>query len=261
MSASPPVPHIRVGLALGGGVVRGLAHIGVLSVLLQAGVTVDYVSGSSVGSLVGALLAAGIPLSEIISLSQRLRWYHFLSPDWPWRGLLSIARMESWLVKMLGDLTFADLELPLAVVTTDLENGEPYAIQEGRLAPAVRASCSVPGFISPVKLNGRILGDGSLVDTIPVNVLREMGADYVIGVDIMRTKLHRAWGFLGYGYSALETLVRHAGGGLAQADCLISPDLGGSSYLNFSRGPDLIARGERAARELSPQICSALGLE
>lgn len=261
MTNAPPASKTQVGLALGGGVVRGMAHVGVLSVLLQAGIPIEFVSGSSVGSLIGAIYAAGTPLPDIVNRSQRIRWRHFASPEWPWRGLFKFAGLERWLVDLLGDLTFADLDLPLAVVTTDLETGEPYVIRSGPLAPAVRASCSVPGFISPVNLDGRILGDGSLVDTVPVKVLREMGADYVIGVDIMRTKLHKAWGFLGFGFAALETLVRHAGGGLFQADCLISPDLRGSTYLNFSRGADLIVRGERSAQEVLPQIRSALGLE
>ena len=240
---------------------RGLAHVGVLSVLIQAGVPIDYVAGSSVGSLIGAILASGGSLPEIVSRSKSIRWQHLVSPDWTGRGMLSFARMERWLVELLGDLTFADLNLPLAVVTTDMETGEPCVFREGRLAPVVRASCSVPGFIAPVDLGGRTLGDGSLVDTVPVGVLREMGAEYVIGVDILRTKLRKTLGVIGYGFAAMETLVRHAGGGVAAADCLISPDLGGATYLRFSKAPDLIARGERAAQERLPEICAALGLE
>jgi NTE family protein len=131
-------------------------------------------------------------------------------------------------------------------------------IKEGKLAPAVRASCSVPGFIIPIRLNGRLLGDGSLLSSVPVSAAREMGADYVIGVDLFRTKLRTRWAALGFGFTALEILVRHAGRGVETADCLISPMLSGATYFRFAKAKELINLGEEAAKEKIPMILKAL---
>jgi NTE family protein len=232
----------RIGLALGGGAVRGLAHLGVLKVLLRAGIPIDCVSGTSVGSLIGAAYCAGMALERMEEIAAQIGWRQVASLTWPAQGFVTFAKMERWLVALLGDLVFADLATPLAIVATDLDNGQPVILREGRLAPAVRASCSIPGIVAPVKMNGRLLGDGVVVDNVPVAAARDL-ADYVIGVDICRPEYQRRLGPLGIGFAALETLARHAGEGVRAADCLISPDL---------------ALGARAAEEKLPLIHAAL---
>lgn len=249
---------VKVGLALGGGVVRGMAHIGVLSVLEDSGITIDCVAGTSAGSLVGAIYCAGYSASIIKEHAMRLRWWHLLRPVWPSQGFFSFALMERWLVRAVGDLTFDQLKKPFVAVATDLERGAPVWLQQGRLAPAVCASCSVPGIFTPVRINGLVLGDGSLADTVPVDVLRQMGADYVIGVDIFVPSIRRGWGALGMGVNALEILVERAGGGIDRADCLIAPALRGESYVRFSRRERIFRLGEQAAREKLPSILSDL---
>jgi NTE family protein len=122
----------------------------------------------------------------------------------------------------------------------------------------VRASCSVPGFVTPLEIDGRLLGDGSLADTVPVDILREMGADYVIGVDIFTSSIRPRWGPFGMGFTAMEILVQRAGGGIDTADCLISPRLGGETYLRFSKRERLFKLGEEAAEEKLPFILQAL---
>lgn len=251
----------KVGLALGGGVVRGLAHIGVLWVLEKAGVPIDFVAGSSAGSLVGATYCAGLSVEEIYSFGLRMQWWNLARPTWPVRGFVNFEPLGRWLISLIGDLQFNQLNLPYAAIATDLDSGKPVKLCEGRLVPAVQASCAVPGFVEPVKINGRWLGDGSLSDTVPVSILREMGADYVIGVDIFTSSIRPRLGAFGMGFTALEILVQRAGGGIDEADCLIAPKLGGKTYFRFSKRQEMFALGQEAALERLDCIREALDLE
>ncbi len=248
----------RIGLALGGGVARGLAHIGVLNALSEAGIEVDLVAGSSAGALAGALFSSGLPVKDVSLLASTLNWFRIARPVWPTSGVISFDPLRKWLVATLGDLTFEDLHLPFAVAVTDLESGEAIYLRSGKLAPAVCASCVIPGFVSAERINGLLLGDGTLVDAIPVNILRQMGADYIIGVDLFRPKLRRAWGPVGFGFSALEIILRRTGDGLEKADCLISPALSGETYFNFGKAKHLIKLGRQAAEAKIPEILAAL---
>ena len=247
----------RIGLALGGGVARGLAHIGVLSVLERTGVTIDCVAGTSAGSIMGAAYCAGLGLERIREEAARLRWHHIASLVWPSRGLFSFDKLERWAVNKLGDITFADLKIPFAAVATDMRTGEPVVLCKGRVAPAVRASCSFPGLVTPIELEGRLLCDGFVSDILPVSAVRAMGADYVIGVDILAPAIRPYLGALGYGIVGIEIMAQRAGQGCEQADCLISPDLAGVSYLRLDH-KKLIALGERAAEEKLSIIQAAL---
>jgi NTE family protein len=248
----------RVGLALGGGVMRGLAHVGVLTVLKREGIPIDVVAGTSAGSLIGALYCAGLSIEDLTALALRLGWWHIARPVFPLRGLITFLPMERYLVKLIGDLGFADLRVPLAAVATDLGRGEPYVMCEGRLAPAVRASCSVPGLVTPVEMDGRVLCDGGISNNLPVDVARSLGADYVIGVNLFDPLYRQPRSIFSMGFAAVETLVRRAGGGLSACDCLISPDLIGASYVRVSRKVDLIQRGAAAAELQLPALRAAL---
>src|SRR3990172_8242467 len=187
-----------VGLALGGGVVRGLAHIGVLAVLEREGIPIDLVAGSSVGSVIGAGYSAGIKLDRLIEFSRQMNWLSIARPVWPVRGLVSFERLERLLIGEIGDISFADLKVPYAAVATDLHTGEMVVIQHGRVASAVRASCSVPGIVEPALVDGRLLVDGNYSNSTPVSVVRDMGAEYVIGVDIFTPTLRHYLGPVGY---------------------------------------------------------------
>jgi NTE family protein len=249
---------LRIGLALGGGAVRGLAHLGVLAVLDRERIPIDCVAGTSVGSLVGAAYCAGLGVEQLNQIAVLAGWRTIASLTWPVQGFVSFAKLERWLTRLLGDPDFEELKIPFVAVATDLENGQPVWLREGRLAPAVRASCSIPGVVPPVKMDGRLLGDGGISDNLPVAAVRALGADYVIGVDICRPALRQRWGPPGIGFTALETLVQRAGGGLEAADCLISPNLSGFSYVKFSQRKDLIARGIQAAEQQLSLIQSVI---
>jgi NTE family protein len=250
----------RVGLALGGGVVRGMAHIGVLSVLEEAGIPIDFIAGSSAGSVVGAIYATGGGAEYLLGLAISLRWWRLIRLVWPRRAFLSFQPLGDWLVRELGDVRFSDLKTPFTAVAADLNSGEPIYLSEGRLAPAVVASCSVPGIFEPAEIGGRILGDGCLAETLPVKILRQMGADYVIGVDIFSASFRTHWGPIGMGFNALEILLRRSGGGIADADCLIVPNLKGKTYLRFSKKEELFALGRDAGIEKLERLRSDLQL-
>jgi NTE family protein len=238
----------KIGLALGGGAVRGFAHIGVLQVLEDANIPIDMVSGTSVGSVIGALYCAGMPLSMIEKIAVDVNWWQFARPTLSRDGLVSFAPLEKWLESQLGPLYFEDLATPLAITATDMLTGSTVVFDSGPLAPAVRASCSVPGLVTPVRQNGRILCDGAISDNVPGDVLYERGADFVIGVDVFRSAYKRPLhlGPLGRGLTAVEILVRQSGAGLKNVDCLISPELSGFTYTRFSKRKELIELGRLA---------------
>lgn len=245
-------PRKQIGLALSGGAARGLAHIGVLSVLVRNHVPIDCVAGCSAGAILGAIYCAGMSMSQIQALACHISWRRFVTPVKSDAGFLSLEKLERWLIMLLGDLEFADLDLPFAVVTMDMISGERVVIQEGRIARAIRASCSVPGIVTPVTIDGRLLGDGGVVDNLPVDVARDLGADFVIGVDVFEPHYRRARGLFGKGLTTLETLVRNSGGGVGRADFLITPRTAGKTYIRFSHYKELIALGEAAAESSLP---------
>jgi NTE family protein len=248
----------RIGVALGGGVARGAAHVGALLALERAGIPIDVVTGTSAGALVGALYCGGIRPARILEFMGRFGWRQIARPVFPLEGFVSFRPLERWLEETIGPLTFADLYRPLAVVATDLESGEPVTLNSGAVAPAVHASCAVPGFVVPVRLNGQRLCDGGVSCNLPVAQARALGADYVIGVDVCPHAVRRRWGPLGVGLFALENMVRRTGGGVEAADCLICPALAGQSFINFRKARGFAALGECAAEVRLPAIRAAL---
>jgi NTE family protein len=248
----------RVGLALSGGVARGPAHLGVLLALERGQGPVDLVVGASAGALAGALFCAGVPLSVVAERLVDFSWLAIARPVWPCRGWVSFDRLERWLISVIGDRRLEDLPVPLAVVATDLELGEPVVLRDGPLARAVHASCAVPGIAEPVVINDRELGDGGVSLNLPAPVARQMGAGYVIGVDLFRPVLRRRLGPFGYAALALENYVRRSGGGLDACDCLICPDLAGASYFRFNRREEMVRLGEQAAQAQLPVIRAAV---
>ncbi len=254
-------PRKKIGLALSGGVARGPAHVGVLTVLEREGIPIDYVAGASAGAIVGAAYCAGIPMTDIRQLALKTGWRKTAMFTLSRHGLLSFARIETIIDETtMPGLHIEDLATPFTAVVTDLEKGEQKFLQKGPLGPAVRASCSVPGLITPVKINGRLYCDGGVSDNLPVDAVRAMGADYVIGVDLF-VPIYRKWlGFFGAANAALQTLVRQAGGGYKSADCLIVPDISGHNFLDFSESKteQYIRAGEEATEAALPLIKAAL---
>ena len=179
--------HKRVGLALGSGGARGWAHLGVLQVLREKGIQVDCIAGTSMGAVVGAFLAAGRE-DALLDLALHLDWKRLRQFFWEVSlsrsGLTDGRRMLEETRILLGIREFRELSLPFRCVATDLNTGSEVILGSGNLLEALRASISIPGVFSPVWVGKRLLVDGGLVNPVPVNVVREMGAQIVIAVDV-----------------------------------------------------------------------------
>lgn len=246
--------NMRVGLALMGGSVRGLAHLGVIEVLLREGIPIDFIAGTSVGSLIGAAFCTGMPLDEIMALSKKITWLKIVRPYWGTEGIVSFRGIRTLIDEFFNSPKFEDLNIPFAVVATDIDTDRGVVISQGKLGPAVEASCSVAGLVAPVHWNGMRLADGIFVNAVPVSVVQDMGANYVIGVDVFQPVIRPRWGFLSHLINAFEIVMRHSGGGLESADCLISPDIGGYTYQRFSKRDQLIDMGRQAAESQVEEI-------
>jgi len=186
----------KVGLALGSGAARGLAHIGVLEVLEKEGIPIDMIAGTSAGAAIGALYAQGKAASQIKKLFLDLGWKK-LAPlidlSLPKTGFIKGKKIQDLLESHIGgDLQFSDLKLPFACVTTDIDTGEEVVIDHGSVTEAVRASISIPAIFTVVKREGSYLVDGGLVNPVPVSVVRQMGADFIIAVNVIPDVLDRA---------------------------------------------------------------------
>jgi len=179
----------KVGLALGGGAARGIAHIGVIKALHQYEIPIDAIAGTSAGSLVGGLYAAGLPIDTLVEQAKQLKWSDFASFHLSRMGMFSSRPIEQFVRKWIGNLTFQELKIPFAALATDLLTGEGVILNEPdlQLALAIKASASFPGVYEPTEINGRFLCDGGASGNVPSSVVREMGVDVVIAVDVIPT--------------------------------------------------------------------------
>lgn len=264
MSAGDRSSPKRIGLVLSGGAALGAAHIGVLQVLEAHRIRPHYVAGSSAGSAVGALLCAGVPLAQIESLALDLRWGKLGKVVRPRRGFFDGSRLEEYLIQLVGDLAFEDLEIPLAVAAADILTEELVILREGRLAPAVRASCAVPGIFTPVQYGDRLLVDGGLINNLPVSAVRDMGAEFVIAVDLSAPLVGRRGtprSMLDMWILTLATLVRNLHREAELADVIITPAVGEFNPADLSRIPAIIERGREAAEEILPFVLEYLDPE
>ena len=178
----------KVGLALGGGAARGMAHIGVLEILEKGRVPIDMIAGTSAGAFVGALYAQGKSTRELKKLAISWNWKQraqAIDLALPRSGFIAGHRIKKLLKSIIGDVSFDELKIPFACVATDVMTGEEVVINQGSVLEAVRASISVPIIFSVVKYGGRYLVDGGLVNPVPVSVLKDMGADFIIAVNVM----------------------------------------------------------------------------
>ncbi|MGC9398732.1 MAG: patatin-like phospholipase family protein [Anaerolineae bacterium] len=174
----------QIGLALSGGGVRGLAHIGVLEFLEEEQIPIAYLAGTSMGGIVAGLYAAGVPIEKLKQISATMGVLDFATPDPNRYGLLGHKKMQAFFAETLGsaDVTFADLAIPTTLIAVDLESGEMVHLNEGPLIPAMLATSAVPLIFGPVRHKDRWLIDGGTINNFPFDVVRTMGADRVLGV-------------------------------------------------------------------------------
>ncbi len=254
----------KIGIAFSGGATHGAAHVGVIQVLEQYGVFPTIVAGTSAGAIVGAAYAAGANADEMSKLMHKLKWPSLIRVAL--RNTLSVfdtGPMEEFIKTEIGDFTFEQMSRKFACVACDLMKGEKVVFSSGPVAEAVRASAAVPSLFSPVRLGGKFLIDGGAVDNLPVDIVREMGADYVIGVDLSTSvTLKKEPRNLFEVLMAFSTLVQSRASmpDPKRMDCWIAPRVDDLSAWTFSDARKLEERGRLAALKVIPQLQRDLGL-
>jgi NTE family protein len=261
------VARIQVGLALGGGAAWGWAHIGVLSVLEEAGLPIDMICGCSMGSVIGALHCAGYSVKQLIDIANhwRTRTRRFI--EWRfWRmALLNEKRLCRVFRRYFGDRLVNQAEIPFWANAVDIQTGKEIAVQSGSLVECVRASVAMPGLLPPVNRKAHLLVDASIMDPVPVRLLRGMGCHFAIGVNALakfesqRINTH-------YPFNAFDVMSRcvsitghEIGQARAEqaADIVFTPALGDITMLQFSRSAEIIERGRKTANEHLPAILAS----
>jgi NTE family protein len=257
-----PAERPRVGLALAGGFARGLAHIGVLRVLREAGIPIDCVAGTSVGALIAASYCSGVPLEEMERIGAVTTFADFGRWTPSWLGLATNQRMEKYFARFTSIKTFEELRTPLAVATTDINAGVSVYYSHGPIMPPIRASCAYPGLFLPIQYDGRTLVDGFLTSPVPVEGALLLGADIVIAVYLEAGSLSQPRTFTDVLSRAFTIVQRHSDlAWRTQADVVIEPDVKPFVWDDFSKTPQMVAAGEAAALAALPQIRAALRKE
>ena len=219
-SARGKVASRRVGIALGGGSLHGIAHVGVLKAFAEKGLKIQFITGTSVGAIFGVLAAAQLPQSAIEQIAHRIEWPNvLLNLSWSGKGLMQNDKLRTLIDKALGNRMLEQLPIPFGAIATDVATGERVIIRKGPAGAAISASSSIPVIFAPVKFDGRDLVDGGLTEPVPVIAVREMGADIVIGVDVaFRPSEEKVQGLTGVAFQTMQIManalineqIRHA---------------------------------------------------
>ncbi|MDE2247946.1 MAG: patatin-like phospholipase family protein [Xanthomonadaceae bacterium] len=258
--APPPPAPIKIGLALGGGAAKGFAHIGVIKMLEASGIHPAVVAGTSAGSVVGALYASGMDAFQMQQVAfgldeAKIRDVRLFSG-----GLVRGKALEDYVNQLVNQQPIERLKLPFAAVATELETGQRTVFVRGNTGQAVRASCSVPGVFEPVSIRRKHYVDGGVVSPIPVDAARQLGADFVIAVDISaRPDGGNPQGMLNIVGQSITIMGRQlARQEIARADVVIRPDLSGIGPTDFEQKNLAILAGEKAALAAIPAIRAKL---
>jgi NTE family protein len=257
LEPAAPAARPKIGIALGGGFARGMAHIGILKVLEEEGIEVEMLAGTSVGAVIGALYCSGISAKEMEEVAALVRFSSIARYTLSRYGFCSNDRLGAFLRKILKVRTFEELKRPLAVTATDFVTGKGVVFRSGPLIDPVRASCAYPGMFLPVNVDGKLLVDGMLAHPVPTVPLREMGADRVIGVYLSSqwTNLkgpRHVFDVIGQCFSIAQEKMSSLW--QSSADLVLVPDVSGFSYDDFARAPELVKMGEAVARAALPKI-------
>jgi NTE family protein len=246
----------RIGIALSGGSALGIAHIGALKSLSEHQIPIDCIAGTSAGAIVAACYAFNVPLSKVLEKARKLSWYSLSNFSLSTMGFISNASLGNMVHEFLGDVNIEDATIPLAIVATDIETGERVVFTKGSLIDALKASACIPGIFIPVKVGGRLLVDGSLVDNLPLDVLDALGATVKIGVNVNR------WISRGRPKNPLDVVVKSLEIATAYRrssqgnEIIIEPHLEPFSASDFRKADQLAAEGHRAATQRIKEIQS-----
>jgi NTE family protein len=274
--------EIRVGLALSGGGARGLAHIGAIKALERAGIPIDCLTGSSMGGVIAAAYACGLSTEELEeeagSISRIRQFLRLADPGIPNAGLLRGQRLQAYFENRLGKRTFADLDRPLALVAVDLNSRQEVVMREGPISVALRATTALPGLFMPLEMDGMRLVDGGVLNNLPVDVARMMGAKVVIAVDVepdpedipgswetmsrwMPSGLARTFVVLDQTTRLMMRVIQEAKMQQYPPDVIIRPILpsGINVIAGYKRVAELVAAGEKATEGMLSEIQTKLG--
>ena len=255
-------PEPRIGLALGGGFARGIAHVGILRVLEREHIPLHCITGVSAGAVVAAAYASGVAADEIGAIGRGMRFCDVARWSISRLGFAGSERMVAFLEKLLRKTRFEDMRIPLGVVATDLRSGKPFAFRDhGDVAPAIRASCSYPGLYRPFELDGRTFVDGAMTIEVPAQLASAMGATHVIAACIPNQdesfQPHHMFQVIGRCFEIMmsqneECWRRHS-------DVVIVPDVSAIPWDGFGNAVRMIEAGERAAEAALPEIRKWIG--
>ncbi len=252
----------RIGLALGSGAARGLAHIGVLAALQKLGIRIDMISGTSMGALVGAVFAKGEDIDSMKELAVELgakRFSFLVDPALPTTSLISGRKIDSMLTSIFGEVEFPELDVPFVCSATDIESGQEVILNQGLVKTGVKASCSIPVILAPTRYDGRFLVDGALVNPVPVSLLKRMGADIVIAVNVVSVESGNSQGdstkkskqktpnILSIAFQTVNIVSsQKLLACQSEADIVINPQVSHIGRGDFHRVDELVLEGERA---------------
>lgn len=246
-----------VGLALGGGMARGCAHVGVLRAFEKHQIPIDLIVGTSVGSLIGGAYASGLSPDQIEQMALKIRWSDLGRPTVSLMGFYNSERTEDYVRKNFPITEFEKTRLPFGAVATDIQSGKMVIFTEGSLPLAIRASCAMPVFYTPVMVNGRMMVDGGLVGHIPASVARVMGADIVIAIDVnsQHLPIPPPTNLFTIMSQSLSVMGRSTVNYLyADADVIVRPQIEHVRPDDLSKAAEMIAAGEEAVRRVIPKI-------
>ncbi|HCA40498.1 MAG TPA: patatin [Aminobacterium sp.] len=246
----------KIGLALGGGAVLGAAHIGVLKAFEECNIPVSYIAGTSIGAFISAFFAFGKRWEEIREIARGLNWLDISGISLSQFGLLSNKKLGQLIIENLGNVTFDEAHIPVAMVAADITSGEKVVLKKGDVATAVTASTCIPGVFVPVEINNQLLVDGGIVENVPITPLKEMGADLIIGVDLNAKHGEKR------PENIIEVLLRSFDIALKtatklqteEADILIKPDLFAFNMIDTGQTEALIEKGYFEARKTLENI-------
>ncbi len=241
---------IKIGLALGSGGAKGFAHLGVLKAMEENGIEFDLIAGTSIGSIVGAFVAEGYSSTDLFELLMRMDFGEILTK---FMTRTDSSGLYKVLDRELGSLSFEEMKKPFKAIATQLETGKEHVFDSGNVAIAVCASSSIPPFFKPVVIDGVRYIDGAYTNSVPADVVKEMGADYIIGVDLA-TKESKA-GVLKKIFPTYKSDVKEPWAkGYQYSDVMLHPDLNEFSSVSITSGNKMYDIGYQCAMQKMPQI-------
>ena len=245
-----------IGLALGSGASKGLSHIGVIKTLVENGIKPDFVSGCSIGAMVGSLYCCGIDMDILENICRRMKTDIWMDPAVSKKGILAGNKAEEFMRLLTKNKKIEDLDIPIRIVATDLVSSRRHIFSRGYICKAVRASISIPGIFCPVEMDDMVLVDGGVLERVPASLVKDMGADIVIAVDVARGENNvKPKNLFEVIIQSIETMENEiVKSCIADADIYITPIIKNINPLDFTQVDLCIKEGSKAAKEALPNI-------